>query len=69
MDKFIKLLDTAIDYVSHKLLDDTIIIRVMSNKTKLYYPYCRYRSSKRHISYEHSFQDFLIMGKKNRNII
>ena len=34
MDEFIKLLDSALDYIEHELLDDTIIIRVASNIKK-----------------------------------
>lgn len=34
MDEFIKLLDPGLDYISHEILDDTIIIRVASNKTE-----------------------------------
>lgn len=57
MDEFIKLLDPALDYIDHELLDDTIIIRVVSNKKELICPYCGYCSSKRHSAYERSFQD------------
>lgn len=69
MDEFIKLLDPGLDYISHEILDDTIIIRVASNKTELGCPYCGHRSSKKHSTYERSFQDLPIMGKKSKIII
>jgi len=69
MDEFIKLLDPGLDYIEHELLDDTIIIRVASNRKELLCPYCGYSSSKRHSSYERSFQDLPIMGKKSKIII
>lgn len=67
--EFIKLLDPGLDYIGHELLDDTIIIRVVSNKKELLCPYCGYSSSKRHSSYERSFQVLPITGKKSRLII
>ena len=48
MDELIKLLDPELDYIEHELLDDTIIIRVASNRKELLCPYCGYSSSKRH---------------------
>ena len=69
MDEFIKLLDPGLDYISHEILDDTIIIRVASNKTELCCPYCGHRSSKKHSTYERSFQDLPIMEKKSKIII
>ena len=64
MDEFIKLLDPELDYIGHELLDDTIIIRVVSNRKELLCPYCGNSSSKRHSAYERSFQDLPIMGRK-----
>lgn len=58
MNKFIKLLEPELDYISHKILDDTIII-VASNKTELGYPYCENHSSKKH-----SFHNLPIMKKE-----
>lgn len=66
MDEFIKLLDPGLDYVGHELLDDTIIIRVISNRKELPCPYCGCSSSKKHSVYERSFQDLPVMGKKSR---
>ena len=69
IDEFIKLLDPGLDYIEHEILDDTIIIRVSSNRKELLCPYCGYPSSKKHSSYERSFQDLPVMGKKSRIII
>ncbi len=69
MDEFIKLLNPCLDYVSHEIVEDTIIIRVASNKEELYCPYCDASSAKKHSQYERSFQDLPIMGKKCRIII
>ena len=69
MDEFIKLLDPALNYVSHEIKDDTIIIRVSSNRDTAVCPFCGVSSSKKHSSYERSFQDLPIMGKKTKIII
>lgn len=46
MDEFIKLLDSSLDYISHKIVGDTIFIRVASNKREIVCPYCGSVSSK-----------------------
>lgn len=69
MDEFIKLLDWSLDYISHEMIGDTIIIRVSSNKEEVICPYCGASSSKRHSAYERSFQDLPIMGMKSKIII
>lgn len=69
MDDFIKLLDPDLDYISHEIIGDTIFIRVASNKEEAVCPYCGHASSKRHSTYERSFQDLPVMGMKSRIII
>lgn len=69
MDEFMKLLDPGLDYISHEIIGDTIVIRVVSNKEEVVCPYCGCTSSKKHSIYERSFQDLPIMGMKSRVII
>lgn len=69
MDEFIKLLDPSLDYISHEITGDTIVIRVASNKEEAVCPYCGCASSKKHSVYERSFQDLPIMGMKSKIII
>ena len=66
MDEFIKLLDSGLDYVNHEIIGDTIVIHVVSNRAEVICPYCGCASSKKHSVYEHSFQDFPVMGMKSR---
>jgi len=69
MDEFIKLLDPGLDYISHEIIGDTIVIRVASNQEEAVCPYCGCTSTKTHSVYERSFQDLPIMGMKTRIII
>ena len=69
MDEFIKLLDRHLDYVKHEIVEDTIIIYVASNRKEVACPYCGWKSSKVHSTYERSFQDLPIMGKKTWIVI
>lgn len=69
MDEFIKLLDPCLDYISHEIIDDTVIIKIASNREELCCPYCGCSSSKKHSVYERSFQDLPVMGKKSRIIL
>jgi len=64
MDEIIKLLDANLEYVSHKIIGDTIFINVVSNREEVICPYCAKSSSKVHSHYERSFQDLPIQGKK-----
>ena len=64
MDEFIKLLDENLDYLKHRMIGDTIYIYVASNRKELICPYCGKPSSKVHSTYERSFQDLPIQGKK-----
>lgn len=69
MDEFIKLLDEHLDYLEHEISDDTIIIYISSNRKEVICPYCGCKSSKLHSTYERSFQDLPLMGKKSRLVI
>lgn len=69
MDEFIKLLDKNLDYVSHEIVDNTIYIRVISNRETVFCKYCNTPSNKTHSNYKRSFQDLPIQGKKVRIII
>ena len=51
MDEIIKLLDENLDYESHKIIDDTIFINVISNREEVICPYCGKPSSKVHSHY------------------
>lgn len=69
MDEIIKLLDENLDYESHKIIDDTIFINVISNREEVICPYCGKSSSKVHSHYKRTFQDLPIQGKKVRVIL
>ncbi|TGE34334.1 transposase family protein [Desulfosporosinus sp. Sb-LF] len=64
MDEFVKLLDRNLEYVSHKIIEDTIYIKVVSIREKLICPFCGKPSSKTHSHYERSFQDLPMQNKK-----
>lgn len=69
MDEFIKLLDEHLDYLKHEIIDDRVIIYVASNRKEAVCPYCGYKSTKVHSTYERSFQDLPVMGRKSRIVI
>lgn len=69
MDEFIKLLDPCLDYISHEIINDTVVIRAASNRDGLCCPYCGFLSSRKHSIYERSFQDLPIMVKKSKVIL
>lgn len=69
MDEFIKLLDKNLDYVEHEIIDDTIYIKVISNRQSVHCKYCNTSSTKVHSYYNRSFQDLPIQGKKVTIII
>jgi transposase len=64
MDEFIKLLDKNLEYLNHKIIDDTIYIYVASIRKEVSCPFCGHMSLKTHSTYERSFQDLPIQGKK-----
>lgn len=69
MDEFIKMLDENLDYLEHEIVGDTVIIYVISNRNEATCPYCGAISNKEHSTYERSFQDLPVMGKKCTLII
>ena len=69
MDEFIKLLDKNLEYVSHKIIDDTIYIDVISTRGEITCPYCGKPSSKIHSRYKRSFQDLPMQDKKVKIIL
>ena len=64
MDGIVKLLDEKLDYVSHEIKENEILIQVKSNRQKVICPYCQNLSSKEHSRYPRRFQDLPIQGKK-----
>ena len=64
MDEFIKLLDPNLQYVQHKLIENTFYIDVVSTVTEIECPFCGESSSRIHSHYARSFQDLPIQGKK-----
>lgn len=64
MDEFIKMLDINLDYINHEIIEDTCYITVVSNREEVKCPFCGQSSTKAHSSYERTFQDLPIQGKK-----
>ncbi|HZK27572.1 MAG: transposase family protein [Candidatus Syntrophopropionicum ammoniitolerans] len=64
MDQFIKLLDADLEYINHKIINDTVYINVISRKKEAQCPFCENMSSRVHSTYERSFQDLPMQGKK-----
>ena len=64
MDEFIKLLDENLNYVSYIIQDDICYIGVSSNRKEVKCPYCGHNAIKVHSTYERTFQDLPILGKK-----
>lgn len=69
MDEFVKQLDKHLDYLSHEMSEKDVIIYVKSNRTEVECPYCGKVSTKCHSTYERSFQDLPIKGKRTKIII
>lgn len=69
MDEFIKLLDKDLKYLNHEIIDDTIYIYIASTRSEVPCPFCGQISTKTHSTYERSFQDLPIQGKKVKMII
>lgn len=64
MDEFIKLLDKNLEYVNYEIVNDTCYITVLSNRKEVKCPFCGQISTKVHSTYERTFQDLPIQGKK-----
>ena len=59
-----KLLDENLRYISHEIVEDTLFIRITSEKLSLTCPSCDTASTKVHSRYERTFHDLPIQGKK-----
>lgn len=64
MDEIVKLLDDNLEYIKHKIIDDTMYIHVQSCNDEPKCPYCHQASIKIHSTYIRTFQDLPIQGKK-----
>lgn len=64
MDNVVKLLDENLRYISHDIVEDTLFIRVASERLSLICPSCDTVSVKVHSRYERTFHDLPIQGKK-----
>jgi len=64
VDDVVKLLDENLRYISHEIVEDTLFIRVASEKLSLTCPSCDTASTKVHSRYERTFHDLPIQGKK-----
>lgn len=64
MDEFIKLLDVNLDYVGHEIKDSICYITVISNRKEVICPFCGKSFSRVHSTYNRTFQDLPIQGKK-----
>lgn len=64
MNNIIKFLDNNLEYLTHEIIEDTIYITVVSNRTSVKCPYCSKESKKLHSYYTRSFQDLPIQDKK-----
>jgi transposase len=64
MKDIIGLLDENLTYLEHRIIGDYIVVLVESNREDVSCPYCGKPSSRVHSTYERSFQDLPIQGKK-----
>ncbi len=64
MNNIIKFLDNNLEYLVHEMVEDTIYITVVSNRTLVECPDCSKESKKLHSYYMRSFQDLPIQDKK-----
>lgn len=69
MNNLIKLLDKNLEYIEHKLIEDTIHIYVKSINQCPCCPYCGTNSNKVHSKYRRTFQDLPIQRLKTIIII
>jgi len=64
MREIVAMLDESLTYLAHEIFDDYIIVVVESSRDEVPCPYCDKVSSRVHSTYERSFQDLPIQGKK-----
>jgi transposase len=64
MREIIGMLDENLNYLAHQMFEDYIEVVVESSRKEAACPYCGKTSSRVHSTYERSFQDLPIQGKK-----
>jgi len=64
MKDLIEMLDENLTYLEHQIIGEYIIVYVESNREEIECPYCGKPSSRVHSTYERSFQDLPMQGKK-----
>jgi len=64
MRDIISLLDDNLIYLDHQIYDAHIEVIAYSNRDEVLCPFCNKPSSRVHSTYERSFQDLPIQGKK-----
>lgn len=64
MDGLVKLLDENLEYIDHKIIEDTIYINVKLSTVEAYCPECNTFSKRIHSRYQRRFQDLPISGKR-----
>jgi len=64
MKYIVKMLDENVTYLEHQIIGDYIVVLVESSREEAVCPNCGKPSSRVHSTYERSFQDLPIQGKK-----
>jgi len=64
MREIVAMLDENLTYLAHDVFEDYIVVVVESSRDEVCCPYCSRMSSRVHSTYERSFQDLPIQGKK-----
>ncbi len=64
MNEFVKSLDPALNYLTHKTHEHNIIITVESIRHEIVCPYCSKTSSRVHSVYQREFQDLPLQDKQ-----
>ena len=64
MEEIVKLIDSEMEYVTHAIEEDRVIIEVKSRRIEVECPFCGEKSKKVHSVYVRKFQDLPVGGKK-----
>ena len=64
MQELVQLIDKNLDYISSKIIDETIYVEVESNRLEVVCPICGKTSRRCHSKYYKSFSDLPMQGKK-----
>ena len=64
MEEIVNLIDSELEYVSHAIEEDRLIIEVKSRRKEVECPFCGEKSNKVHSVYVRKFQDLPVGGKK-----